>query len=53
VVDVAGIRILTAHPGILRVPALGPAVERAEWIAMRSPLWRFAGFLVFTVRRDP
>jgi SAM-dependent methyltransferase len=52
VVDVAGIRILTAHSGILRVPGLGPVVERAEWRIMRSPLRRFAGFLVFTVRRD-
>jgi len=52
VVDIAGIRILTAHPGILRVPGLGLATERAEWLAMRSPLRRFAGFLVFTVRKD-
>lgn len=51
VVDVAGIRILTAHSGILRVPGLGPVAERAEWALMRSPLRRFAGFLVFTVRR--
>jgi ubiquinone/menaquinone biosynthesis C-methylase UbiE len=53
VVDVAGIRILTTHPGILRIPGLGPMAERAEWGLMRSPLRRFAGFLVFTVRRDP
>lgn len=53
VVDVAGIRILTAHPGILAVPALGPVAERAEWGLMRSPLRRFAGFLVYTVRREP
>lgn len=51
VVDVAGIRILTAHSGILRVPGLGPMAARAEWALMRSPLRRFAGFLVFTVRR--
>jgi len=51
VVDVAGIRIVTAHSGILRVPGLGAVAERAEWIAMRSPLRRFAGFLVYTVRR--
>lgn len=53
VVDVAGIRILTAHPGILAVPGLGALAERAEWLAMRSPLRRCAGFLVYTVRRDP
>lgn len=51
VVDVAGIRILTAHSGILRVPGLATVVERAEWVVMRSPLRRFAGFLVFTVRK--
>ena len=53
VVDVDGIRILTAHPGILAVPGLGLAAERAEWLAMRSPLRRFGGFLVYTVRRAP
>ena len=53
VVDVAGIRILTAHPGILNVPGLGPLAERAEWGLMRSPLRRFAGFLVLTVRKRP
>lgn len=51
VVDVAGIRILTAHSGILAVPGLGSVTARAEWALMRSPLRRFAGFLVFTVRR--
>jgi SAM-dependent methyltransferase len=53
VVDVAGIRITTLHPGILRVPGLGRLAEQAEWIAMRSPLRRFAGFLVYTVQRAP
>ena len=51
VVDVAGIRIVTAHAGILAVPGLASVAERAEWLLMRSPLRRFAGFLVFTVRR--
>jgi SAM-dependent methyltransferase len=53
VVDVAGIRIVTAHPGILRIPGLGPLAERAEWGLMRSPLRRFAGFVVHTVQRAP
>lgn len=51
VVDVAGIRILTAHSGILAVPGLGSVAARAEWALMRSPLRRFAGFLVYTVRK--
>ncbi len=51
IVDVAGIRITTAHPGILQLPGLGRVARRAEWALMRSPLHRFAGFMVFTVQR--
>ncbi|MCA9713008.1 MAG: class I SAM-dependent methyltransferase, partial [Myxococcales bacterium] len=50
-VDVAGIRIATAHPAMLRLPVLGGLTERLEWSLMRSPLHRFAGFLVMTVRK--
>lgn len=52
VVDEAGIRIVTAHPGLLRIPGLATATARAEWALMRSPLRRFAGFLVYTVQRE-
>lgn len=52
VVDVAGIRITTLHPAVLRVPGLGRVASRAEWALMGSPLRRFAGFMVYTVRRD-
>ncbi len=52
VTEVAGIRIVTAHPGVLRVPGLAALTARLEWGLMRSPLRRFAGFLVFTVRRE-
>ncbi|MBL4683605.1 MAG: class I SAM-dependent methyltransferase [Nannocystaceae bacterium] len=51
VVDVSGIRILTVHPAMLRIPLLGGIAERAEWALMNSPLSRFAGFVVMTVRK--
>lgn len=51
VVDVSGIRIVTLHPAMLRLPAIGPLVHRAEWSLMRTRLRRLAGFVVVTVRR--
>lgn len=51
VIDVDGIRVATPHPAVLRVPGLGRLGRRLEWWLMRSPLWRFGGFVVFTVRR--
>jgi ubiquinone/menaquinone biosynthesis C-methylase UbiE len=52
VVSRAGIRVITPHSGVLRVPGLRWMVERAEWRAMDSALWRFAGFVVFTVEKQ-
>ncbi|MEM6989407.1 MAG: class I SAM-dependent methyltransferase [Myxococcota bacterium] len=51
VVDVSGIRIVTLHPALLRVPLLGGIAARVEWSLMKSPLNRFAGFMVMTVRK--
>lgn len=50
IIDTSGIRILTVHPAVLRVPLLGAVTERLEWSLMRSPLSRFAGFVVMTVQ---
>jgi ubiquinone/menaquinone biosynthesis C-methylase UbiE len=52
VVSRAGIRVLTPHAAVLRVPGLRWLVERAEWRAMDSVLWRFGGFVVFTVEKQ-
>lgn len=51
VVDVNGIRIVTMHPAMLRVPLLGGIAEKIEWSLMGSPLRRFAGFTVLTIRK--
>ncbi len=51
IVDVSGIRILTVHPALLRVPLLGGIAERAEWSLMGSALKRFAGFMVTTIQK--
>lgn len=51
VVSEAGIRISTVHPAVHRVPVLGSLVDRLEWRLMDSPLWRYAGFVVFTVEK--
>jgi len=48
----AGIRVITPHPAVLRLPAIGRAVEKLEWTLMDSPAARFAGFSVFTVEKD-
>ena len=50
-VDTAGIRIVTFHPALLRVPGLAAVIERSEWALMRSPLRRAAGFLVYVVEK--
>jgi ubiquinone/menaquinone biosynthesis C-methylase UbiE len=52
VVARAGIRVVTPHSSVLRVPGLRWLVERAEWRAMDSALWRFGGFVVFTVEKQ-
>ena len=51
VVDSAGIRVVTAHPAVLRLPVVSGLTERVEWALMDSPMSRFAGFLVLTVRK--
>lgn len=50
IVDEAGIRVVTAHPAVLRLPLVGALTERVEWTLMDSPASRLAGFLVLTVR---
>ncbi len=51
VVGVDGIRIVTPHPLVLRLPGVGSIGRWLEWRLMRSPLRRFGGFVVLTVRR--
>ncbi len=48
----AGIRIVTPHPGLLRLPGLGRICGWLEWRLMDSPLARFAGFAIFTLRKS-
>ena len=50
-VHTAGIRILTPHPYVLRMPLVGKAVEGLEWRLMDSALARFAGFWVLTLQK--
>ncbi len=50
-VGTAGIRVLTPHPVVLRVPGLSRLVEAAEWNLMDSPVARFAGFAVYFVEK--
>jgi ubiquinone/menaquinone biosynthesis C-methylase UbiE len=50
-VDTAGIRILTPHPALLRVPGLAALAEAAEWRLMDSPLRAVAGFSVFIAEK--
>jgi ubiquinone/menaquinone biosynthesis C-methylase UbiE len=52
VVSEAGIRITTVHPAVHRMPFIGMLADRLEWRLMDSPLWRFAGFVVFTVEKQ-
>lgn len=51
VVETAGIRVFVPHPLLCRLPAIGPALQNAEWAAMRSPLARFAGFFVVVLEK--
>ena len=50
-VSEAGIRVVTPHPAILRIPGLSTLTEAAEWRLMDSPLRAFAGFSVFTAEK--
>lgn len=51
VVGEAGIRVVTIHPALLRVPGLSRLWSALEWRLMDSPLWRYAGFVVYTVQK--
>jgi ubiquinone/menaquinone biosynthesis C-methylase UbiE len=51
VVSKSGIRVVTLHPAMLRLPLIGAITRAAEWRLMDSPLSRFAGFSVFTVEK--
>jgi ubiquinone/menaquinone biosynthesis C-methylase UbiE len=50
--SVAGIRVITPHPAVFSVPALGRAVQAAEWALMDSAVSRFAGFCVYFVTKE-
>ncbi len=52
VTGVSGIRVITPHPAVFAVPALGRAVEAAEWALMDSAVRKFAGFSVFFVEKQ-
>jgi len=49
--DVAGIRVLTPHPALNRLPVVGALTRSAEWRLMDTSLARYAGFIVFTLER--
>ena len=49
--DVAGIRVVTAHPLFNRLPVVGAITRGVEWRLMDTPLARFAGFMVLTLER--
>lgn len=51
VVSKSGIRVVTPHPAVLRLPVVGSWMRAAEWRLMDSPLRRFAGFTVYTVEK--
>ena len=48
---VDGVRILAPAAAVFNLPLLGPAWTALERAAMRTPLKRFGGFLVLTLRR--
>lgn len=48
----AGIRIAIPWAGVLRLPAVGRVVEGIEWRLMDSPLSRWGGFVVHTLRKS-
>jgi ubiquinone/menaquinone biosynthesis C-methylase UbiE len=48
----AGIRIVTLHPGMLRVWGMRRAVAWLEWRLMDTLLSRYAGFAVFTLKLE-
>lgn len=52
-VDVAGIRVLTPHPLLNRLPVLGGVSRAMEWKLMDGPLAKLGGFIVLTLERLP
>jgi ubiquinone/menaquinone biosynthesis C-methylase UbiE len=50
---VDGLRVFTPWARLFDLPILGPAWDRAERLASRSPLRHLGGFLVLTLRRVP
>jgi ubiquinone/menaquinone biosynthesis C-methylase UbiE len=51
-VDFRGVRVFTPTARAVTLPVLGPLLQRAEHLALASPLARFGGFLVAVMRRD-
>jgi ubiquinone/menaquinone biosynthesis C-methylase UbiE len=51
-VDFHGVRVFTPTARAVTLPVLGPLLQRAEHLALRSPLARLGGFLVAVMRRD-
>lgn len=49
--DRYGIRILTPHPIVCRLPLVGAMHNRLEWALMDSPLAALAGFYVLVLER--
>ena len=49
--DRYGIRILTPHPIVCRLPLVGAIHNRIEWALMDSPLAALAGFYVLVLER--
>lgn len=48
-----GIRMVTPHSLVHRIPGIRRLWGRLEWGLMNSPLARYAGFLVFVLERVP
>lgn len=46
-----GIRVITPHPVVHRIWGVRSVARRLEWALMDSPLWRFGGFVVYTVEK--
>jgi len=49
--DRHGIRILTPHPVVCRLPLVGAVHNRLEWALMDTPLAALAGFYVLVLER--
>ncbi|MDB4929597.1 MAG: Methyltransferase type 11 [Myxococcaceae bacterium] len=51
-VDFRGVRVFTPTARAVTLPVIGPLLQRAEHLAVRSPLSRLGGFLVAVIQRD-